>query len=125
MSDTNEATIQAQVRIAAARNGWHLWRNNVGVLLDSRGVPVRYGLANDSKQLNERCKSADLIGIRPLLITQAHVGHVIGQFASLECKRPGWHYHPNDKHEQAQMRWQEIVLLAGGYAAFTTGTLEP
>ena len=65
---TSEAAVQAAVRLEAARKGVRLFRNNVGALVDSRGVPVRYGLANDSKQLNEVMKSADLIGWRPLLI---------------------------------------------------------
>lgn len=118
-----EAAIQSRVRLEASRQGWHLWRNNVGVLLDSRGVPVRYGLANDSKAVNTSVKSGDLIGIRPLAITLEMVGGVVGQFVSVECKRPGWKHNPNDAHEQAQMRWAEIVLLAGGHAIFTTGQI--
>ena len=76
----NESTIQAKVRLDASKLGWRLWRNNVGVLMDSRGVPVRFGLANDSAGVNKIIKSADLIGIRPVIITQDMVGKVIGQF---------------------------------------------
>lgn len=119
-----EAAIQSRIRLEAARRGWHLFRNNVGVLVDSRGVPVRYGLANDSKAVNQNIKSADLIGIRPVVVTQDMVGSVIGQFASVEVKRAGWRYNPNDPHEQAQMRWAEIVMLAGGHAVITDGALE-
>ena len=113
----NEATVQAMVRLAAADAGWALWRNNVGVMIDSRGIPVRYGLANDSKAVNKNIKSADLIGIRPVLITPEMVGTVIGQFVSLECKRPGAARHP------AQQRWIDLVVRAGGYAKFTEGEL--
>ena len=120
----NEATVQSLVRLEAARRGWKLFRNNVGVLMDSRGVPVRYGLANDSKQVNAAVKSGDLIGIRPVTITQGMVGSVLGQFVSIECKRAGWKPSPNDEHEKAQMRWAELVLLAGGHAVFSTGALE-
>jgi hypothetical protein len=119
----NEATIQAKVRLAASAAGWRLWRNNVGTLLDSRGVPVRFGLANDSKQVNKSVKSGDLIGIRPVVITQDMVGRVIGQFVSIECKREGWKPSMTDEHELAQARWAEIVLLHGGYARFSTGDL--
>jgi hypothetical protein len=119
----NEATIQAHVRLLAAKAGWKLFRNNVGVLVDSRGVPVRYGLANDSKQLNTLVKSGDLIGVRPLLITADMVGQTIGQFVSIECKREGWKYNPNDPHDQAQMRWAEMINASGGYAVFSKGNL--
>jgi hypothetical protein len=121
---TNEATVQSLVRLEAARRGWKLWRNNVGTLLDARGVPVRFGLANDSRVVNHVIKSGDLIGVRPVTITADMVGAVIGQFVSIECKRPGWKFNPNDQHERAQMNWAELVMVAGGHATFSTGTLE-
>ena len=117
----SESAAQVLVRLEAARKGVTLWRNNVGVLLDKRGVPVRYGLANDSSAVNSQFKSADLIGIRPLLITPAHVGLVVGQFVSREIKAPGWRFSPNDPREAAQLRWAELVLSLGGDAAFATG----
>lgn len=119
----NEATVQSIVRLEASKLGWLLWRNNVGVLVDSRGVPVRYGLANDSKAVNANVKSGDLIGVRPVTITVDMVGSVIGQFVSIECKRPGWKPSATDEHTAAQMRWAEIVLLAGGHAIFSTGEI--
>lgn len=117
---TSEAAVQAAVRLEAGRKGIHLWRNNVGVLEDSTGRPVRYGLANDTKELNVRLKSGDLIGWRRVLITSAHVGSTIAQFTSRECKRVGWHY-VGDAHEQAQLAWANLVIAAGGDAAFCTG----
>ncbi len=123
MSSPLEADVQAEVRLAASAAGWRVWRNNIGVLMDSRGIPVRYGLANESKAVNSAVKSGDLIGIRPVLITQEMVGQTIGQFVSLECKRPGWTYNANDKHQAAQAKWAEIVNNLGGYAIFTTGKL--
>ena len=117
----NEATALSQVRLELARRQWPAWRNNVGVLMDAKGRPVRYGLANDSKQVNSMVKSGDLIGVRPVVITPDMVGQTIGQFASWEIKRPGWKYNPHDQHEVAQLRWQQIVVAAGGYALFTTG----
>lgn len=119
-----EAGVQAQIRLEASRRGWKLFRNNVGVLVREDGVPIRFGLANDSKAVNTMVKSGDLIGIRPVLVTPSHVGSVIGQFVSIECKRPGWRHNPRDAHEQAQMRWAEIVLLAGGHAVITDGVIE-
>ena len=46
------AAVQAAVRLEAARMGILLFRNNVGALIDVRGIPVRYGLANESTQIN-------------------------------------------------------------------------
>ena len=117
---TSESAVQAAVRLEAARAGLRLWRNNVGALLDERGVPVRYGLANDTKALNAQIKSADLVGIRPVAITPAHVGRTIGQFVSRECKPAGWTWSGSDR-ELAQMRWLQLIAGAGGDAAFVTG----
>lgn len=120
--DASEAWAQSKVRLAAADAGWRLYRNNVGALKDSRGVPVRYGLANDSAALNKVLKSADLIGWRPVTIEQHHVGGVIAQFVSREVKEPGWHFTGTER-EQAQQRWLELVIRDGGDAKFTTGEL--
>lgn len=120
----SEAYVQSLVRLEAARKGLRLWRNNVGVLPGPSGQPVRYGLANDSKRLNEEIKSSDLIGWRPVLIGPDHVGSTIAQFVSRECKHPGWQY-TGDAHEEAQLRWIVAVLTDGGDAQFCNaeGTL--
>lgn len=116
----SESRQQSLVRIDAAQNGVWLTRNNVGALLDDRGVPVRYGLCNESKAQNQKVKSADLIGIRSIIIGPHHVGQMIGQFVSREVKHEGWTYR-GDKHEQAQLAWCNFVLSKGGDAAFVTG----
>lgn len=118
--NATEAWSQSMVRLEAPRYGVWLGRNNVGALLDKRGVPVRYGLANESKQMNEVMKSGDLIGIRAVLIQPWHVGTTIGQFVSRECKRPGWTYR-GDAHETAQANWAALVTKYGGDAKFATG----
>lgn len=115
-----ESTVQSLVRLEGARKGYRLWRNNVGVLQDINGRPVRYGLANDSKQLNESLKSSDLIGWRRVTIEPHHVGHVIAQFVSRECKESNWKYR-NTAREQAQMNWINLVVADGGDAKFCTG----
>lgn len=116
----SEAFAQSQIVLEGARKGVRLWRNNVGVLEDRTGRPVRYGLANQSKQENEVIKSGDLIGIRPVAITPAHVGQVIGQFVSREAKEPGWKYSETPR-ELAQLRWAEMINSLGGDACFATG----
>jgi len=118
----SEAWVSNAVRLEAARVGVYLFRNNVGSLPDKFGRWVRYGLANDSKAMNERIKSGDLIGFRPVAIQPEHVGRVIAQFVSRECKAAGWRWAGTDR-EQAQARWAELVTVNGGDAKFTTGVL--
>lgn len=95
----SEARIQSAVRLEAARKGYRLWRNNKGVLLDKRGVPVRFGLANDSKAVSDTWASADLIGWSPT-----------GQFVSVELKAPG------GRVSKAQENWAALVRAGGGIA---------
>ena len=117
-----EKAIEQKVRAAAFAAGRVLWRNNVGALLDARGVPVRYGLMNESKAMNERNKSPDYIGIKPVLITPAHVGTVLGQFYARETKEAAWKY-TGTPHEVAQLNAITIINNYGGDAAFTTGAI--
>lgn len=116
----SESRVQSLVRLAAPAAGMRLFRNNVGVLKDERGVPIRYGLANDSPALNKRLKSSDLIGWRRLPITPEMVGYVVAQFVAIECKREGWKPSATDKHEAAQGAWLALVTADGGYAKFVT-----
>lgn len=105
----SEAAVQALVRLEASKRGDRLWRNNVGALVDERGVPVRYGLANESKQQNERLKSSDLIGIE----------RGTGRFLSFEVKEPGWRY-TGTPREVAQLNWIGLIASLGGRAQFIT-----
>jgi hypothetical protein len=106
--------------LEAAKRDILLFRNNVGALLDERGIPVRYGLANDSAAMNKRIKSADLIGIRRVTVTPQMVGHVLGLFVSREIKKAGWKYTGN-AHEEAQKRWADLIASYGGDAGFASG----
>lgn len=119
-SGNSEDAVQAVVMLEAPHKGVKLWRNNVGVLQDDRGVPVRYGLANQSPAQNKILKSGDLIGIRKVFITPAMVGWTIGQFVSREVKKVGWRY-TGDAHETAQLNWANLINSYGGDAAFVTG----
>lgn len=130
MSETGN---QNRIREHYAALGYRLWRNNIGVLKDERGVPVRYGLANDSRQLNEQLKSGDLIGWRPRLVTPDMVGDVFAQFVSIDAKPDGWTF-PNPtnrviarktgermtayEHAMAQLRWANMLRDEGGEAGF-------
>ena len=134
----SENWAQQQVRLAAAQRGWKSWRNNVGATphktpaqcpachfkYEIKQTPHRYGLCNDSAQLNAQFKSADLILAIPRVITPQDVGTTISQFGSVEVKKPGWSFNPNDEHEQAQARWAQLLLSIGAYATFSTGGLK-
>lgn len=119
IGEGSESRVQSEIRLAAPSLGMRLHRNNVGCLKNENGVPVRYGLANDSPQLNARLKSSDLIGWRRLVVTPEHVGTTVAQFVSIECKAPGWRYRGDDR-EQAQQRWLALVAAEGGYGRFAT-----
>lgn len=116
----SEAWAQSVVRLEASEKGIACFRNNVGALKDERGRLVRYGLANDSAQMNEVIKSHDLIMCRPLTIQPWHVGHVLGQFVAREIKAPGWQY-TGQGREPAQLAFANLINAKGGDAAFATG----
>lgn len=125
----SEARVQQEVRQQVARQGAMAWRNNVGATparcpdCKAPQVPIRYGLANDSKRLNERIKSSDLILCIPRTVTPGMVGQTIGQFGAVECKRPGWKYTGTER-EAGQAAWLALISRLGGYARFTTGEIE-
>lgn len=113
----SEAAVQSRIRVEASQKGMRAWRNNVGALVDSRGVPLRFGLANDTAAMNRILKSGDLIAIDPSPITPAMVGEPRGQFCSWECKPEGWRY-TGTPHEQAQAAWAALIVSLGGRARF-------
>ena len=121
-----EFLLQQQIRAEASQAGCVLWRNNVGAVMSPDGRLIRFGLANDSKQMNARYKSSDLIGIQRVIITEEMVGEVFGRFLAREVKAPGWTYRGTDR-EAAQLNYITKVNELGGSAAFanTLGTIVP
>lgn len=118
---TSETAIQNQTRRDFAYIG-PVWRNNNGAVdyVDEYGNTrhVRYGLGNDSAQINSVIKSSDLIGITPVLITPVLYGQVLGVFTALECKPSTWSMQPGDKRAKAQLKFHDIVRDHGGFAGF-------
>lgn len=118
----SESAVSSRVRLEAAKKHWLLWRNNVGALPNQAGRLIRYGLCNDSKELNKRIKSSDLIGMRPVAIKEYHIGTVMAQFVAIETKKEGWCYSASER-EKAQKKFHDLCTAAGAYARFTTGEL--
>ena len=119
----SEAANQNRIRDHFAQQGVRLWRQNVGALKDATGRILRYGLANDSAELNRQLKSSDLIGWRPLLVTPDMVGQVVAQFVSVEVKDDDWQFpRPTNKAEyarcDAQRRWLRMALADGAFGGF-------
>lgn len=120
----SESNVQSRVRMRAVELMMRLWRNNRGAFKDAAGRWVRYGLANDSKELGKRLRAADLIGWRRVIITPDMVGKYVAQFVSVECKREGWTT-PNPGTEEAehyagQVAWAELVNREGGFAVIVS-----
>jgi hypothetical protein len=118
----SEEYVKQQIRLAASAAGVRLWRNNVGVLKDIHGRPVRFGLCNDSPALNKEFKSGDFIGITPHVIMPPDIGTIVGVFTSIEAKKEGWRYTGKGR-EVAQNNWINLITSLGGIAKFSTGGL--
>lgn len=100
---SESAALQA-IRLALGRlPGLRLFRNNVGVLRDREGRPVRFGLHPGS---------SDLIGWRSVTITPDMVGKQVAIFTALEVKAPGGTH----KVTTEQHAWIRAVEAAGGIA---------
>lgn len=114
---SSESAVDQRVMLKASKQGRRLFRNNIGVAIDERGVPVRFGLANDSQAINKKLKSGDRIGITPYVVQPGDVGKTIGVFTSFEIKHEGWTYTGKGR-EPAQLAWIELIMALGGIAAF-------
>lgn len=119
-SGKSEAYAESVVRLEAPRFGIKLFRNNVGVLEDKFGRPVRYGLANTTKKENEVFKSSDEIGVRCFIITPDMVGKMVGQFTAREIKHPDWKF-TGAGRETPQLNFINLINSLGGDACFATG----
>lgn len=120
-----ESTVQNQIRLAAAQLGCEVWRNNSGAYQDEYNNHIRYGLCNDSKQLNAKIKSSDLIGIVPVTAYLEGFGWVkLGVFFAVEVKPTDWKFYESDKRAVAQLAFHDIVRKAGGFAGFARSVEE-
>lgn len=110
----SERIVQNEVRLAASRNGFTLWRNNVGVGYQGE-VSVRapdYIVIKGYRRVNFGLAegSSDLIGFREIEITQEMVGTTVAVFSAVEVKSR------NGKLTQRQKNFLRCVDAAGGIA---------
>jgi len=128
-----EAVVQSEIRLVCGQRGIIIERNNVGATEDITGRIIRYGLGNDSAQLNRRFKSSDLVGT-----VAPH-----GRRLNVECKAEGWKFPdawrgstpdevektraPADaalRRTLAQWRWLKLHHDAGALAGFATSVAD-
>ena len=115
----SEAEVLQDIRLGLSVTGVRAFRNNVGVAVDRTGRSVRYGIANESRNMNSKIKSSDLICIAPVIITLDMVGMKIGRFMAIEVKREGWRYTGTGR-EPAQLAWLDLINSLGGDGRFAT-----
>jgi len=113
----HENQLQAWVRLNSQSEFQSLMmRNNSGSLPNPHtGVPVRFGLGNDSKQTNAVFKSSDLIGITPV---KCPCGNTYGVFTAIETKIPGWVPNLNNLEYIGQQNFISIIKQKSGIAGF-------
>ena len=107
-----ESDIQLLIRLALAKIGSVMFRQNVGMGWSGHEVERRGGsvLVHGARPLHAGlCEgSSDLIGWTPVEITQDMVGKTIAVFTAVECKRPG------ARATRAQENFLRQLRSAGG-----------
>jgi len=103
----NETELGRLLRLRASELGVSLWRNNSGVAVNADGQPVRFGLGNESANLNKTMKSSDYIGLTSR-----------GTFVALELKSATWSPKKFNEREMAQWNFHEHVRRNQGIAGF-------
>ncbi len=120
---TPEAHASQEVRNRASDWKARLFRNNSGVLMNEVGVPVRFGLGNESKKFNAQFKTGDFVGWFPITITPEMVGKTVAVFANIEAKALGFKIksvYPIKSREHAQNKFNNLVEDNHGIAGFAS-----
>lgn len=103
MKARTETAIQNAIRLVLSKSGFRMFRNNIGIATFQDGRKVEYGLGPGT---------SDLIGWKPVVVTQDMVGRKLAVFAAVEVKKPG---HKTSKERLAQqINFLEQVVKSGG-----------
>ena len=106
-----EHDIQNNIRLALAKLSIYSERINAGRFYGGKVIAHdenRIVLENPTQVMGAAPGTSDLIGFRPLQVTQAMVGTTVAQFIAIEVKKPGERPRPN------QIKYLEMVNKRGG-----------
>jgi hypothetical protein len=106
----NESEILKRVMLAVSKIGCRLHRNNIGVLKDSTGRFVRYGVCNPG--------GSDALGWYTVTITPDMVGRKLAVFTAIETKTA------TGKPTPEQLNFIDQVKKAGGIAGIARSEAE-
>lgn len=116
-SGHSENAVAAEARLMLGRYGIVAMRNNVGVLEDKNGRPVRYGLCNETPAMNKTIKSSDDILAIPYVVKPQDVGRKLGIIGGVEYKKRNWVFSGNGR-ETPQLNFHRMLHAVGGVGIF-------
>lgn len=92
-----ETNIMNKIMLAMSKKGFMVWRNNVGVFKTIDGRTVNIGVKG----------SADLMAVKPTVITPDMVGQTLAVFVAVEVKTA------TGRQSEPQKKWQAAVEKLG------------
>lgn len=108
-----ESNIIKEIQLAYSKLHWRLFRNQTGTAWQGKAEKQRDGsvLIREPRYITFGLTkgSSDLIGWRPVVITQEMVGTTVAQFAAVEVKSGELRLTPEQK------QFLQVVNTMGGY----------
>ncbi len=92
-----ETKIQNRIMIDMSKKGYLVWRNQVGLFKTMDGRTVNIGVKG----------SADLMAVKPTVITPDMVGQTLAVFVAVEVKTA------TGRQSEPQKKWQAAVEKLG------------
>lgn len=108
----SESIVQQEIMLEAAKHGIRFMRNNRGAgkfvdEITGQESYVRFGLMNESKEIDKKLKSSDLVAI-----IAPH-----GRWLVIEVKKEGWKF-TGTPREVAQKAWIDYMIERGAIGGF-------
>jgi len=106
-----EHDIQNNIRLSLAKLNIYTERINAGRFYGGKVIAhdgKRMVLENPTQVMGALPGTSDLIGFRPLQITQEMVGKIVAQFIAIEVKKPG------ERPRSNQIAYLDMVNKRGG-----------